>query len=200
MTEKKKRISDEFIGYKSVISSLLRKLTFISGPEIEDILQETFIRTYQSALQREIRFPKAFMVKTALRLAYKQKSQASKVDENVDLDELTSKNLALDDTEEYSGDPEREYIKLEEFRLMSRVINELPAQCRKVFIMKKIYGLSQRDIATAMRLSESTVEKHVAKGMLFCIRRIEKSRSNASADSSNQLLTLEHQDLGRGRR
>lgn len=198
MTEKKKHISDEFMGYKSVISSLLRKLTFISGPEIEDILQETFIRTYQSALQREIRFPKAFMVKTALRLAYRHKDQAAKVDDNAVLEELTATSMAVGGGEDTSTDPEREYVKLEEFKLMSRVINELPAQCRKVFIMKKIYGLSQRDIAAAMRLSESTVEKHVAKGMLFCIRRIEQSRSNESVESPGEVIAVEHQNHGRG--
>jgi len=49
MTEKKS-ITTEFLNYRGVISSLLRKMTRAPSPDIEDILQETYIRTYQSAL------------------------------------------------------------------------------------------------------------------------------------------------------
>ena len=68
----KNSIANEFLNYRGVISSLLMKMTRAPKPDIEDILQETYVRTYQSALKRDIRFPKAFMVKTAMRLVRHQ--------------------------------------------------------------------------------------------------------------------------------
>lgn len=174
----KKSITAEFLNYRSVISSLLRKMTRAPLPDIEDILQETYIRTYQSALTREIRFPKAFMVKTALRLAKEQQKQADRQTDIENIDELS-------ETDFYSsviGIPkdtnlESEYIRKEEFRVVCNAINELPLKCRKVFILKKIYGLSQKEIAAYTGLSESTIEKHVAKGILRCVRYMDQINS-----------------------
>lgn len=179
-------IASEFVRYKSVISSLLSRLNFVSAPDIEDILQETYLRTYQSALQREIRFPKAFMVKTAIRLARRQSELASREVDGLELDEFEAGH-DTDLEKEGLETPENGYIKLEEFRLLSTVINELPPRCRKVFIMKKIYGLSQKEIATALGLSESTVEKHIASGMLNCARAIDK----LNAQSKHQQTVTE---------
>lgn len=177
----KKRITSEFIGYKAAIASLLRKLSFVSAPDIEDILQETYVRTYQSALEREIRFPKAFMVKTALRLANQQREKSAKLayNSNEDIEKLHSELYVEDRQHLGGGKPEQEYVKLQEFRLLCDVINQLPAQCRKVFIMKKIYGLSQQEIAQTLGLSESTVEKHVAKGVLYCGRSLNAAATHS---------------------
>lgn len=183
----KHSITTEFLNYRGVISSLLRKMTRAHLPDIEDILQETYIRTYQSALKREIRFPKAFMVKTALRLAKDQQKHLDRQNNAKDIDELSEFEL-------YSsaiGCPkgtnlESEYIKKEEFRVVCNAINELPQKCRKVFILKKIYGLSQKEIAAYTGLSESTIEKHVAKGILKCVRYMDQINSLEFGGSSKQ--------------
>jgi len=177
MTEKKS-ITTEFLNYRGVISSLLRKMTRAPSPDIEDILQETYIRTYQSALKREIRFPKAFMVKTALRLAKDQQKHLDRHANTKDIDEISEVDLyssAIGVSKDTNL--ESEYIKKEEFRVVCNAINELPQKCRKVFILKKIYGLSQKEIAAYTGLSESTIEKHVAKGILKCVRYMDQINS-----------------------
>ena len=174
----KKSITTEFLNYRSVISSLLRKMTRAPSPDIEDILQETYIRTYQSALKREIRFPKAFMVKTALRLAKDQQKYLDRHTGSKEIDEMSEADLYSSAIGVPKGtNLESEYIKKEEFRVVCNAINELPQKCRKVFILKKIYGLSQKEIAAYTGLSESTIEKHVAKGILKCVRYMDQINS-----------------------
>ena len=74
-------INKEFIKYRRVIASLLRKIRpSASEQDIEDILQDTYVNTYQSSLKQKIRFPKAFMVKTAIRLASREIVLAQRVD------------------------------------------------------------------------------------------------------------------------
>ena len=183
----KKTITAEFLDYRAVISSLLRKLTPVPSPDIEDILQETYVRTYESALKREIRFPKAFMVKTALRLAKDQQKHLDRHNNDTDIDEISEVDLyssAIGVSRD--SNLETEYIKKEEFRFVCNAINELPQKCRKVFILKKIYGLSQKEIAACTGLSESTIEKHVAKGILKCVHYMGQMNSSEFGRTSGQ--------------
>lgn len=202
----KNDITKEFLGYKGVISSILTKLGYLPAPDVEDILQETYIRTHQSAIAREIRFPKAYMVKTALRLAKSRLSDPFKA-ANVEFDEAihheAEESLAGANQEQF--EPHNQYIKMEEFKLLCDAVNELPSQCRKVFVLKKIYGMSQQEIAQSLSLSESTVEKHVAKGMLYCSRYIKaqtksenKAETKAETKSETQAKQASVSPLIRG--
>jgi RNA polymerase sigma-70 factor (ECF subfamily) len=65
----------------------------------------------------------------------------------------------------HSENVEDRYQAEEMFVYFCRAIAELPVDCRRVFILKKVYGLSQAEIAERFAISVSMVEKHVAKGM-----------------------------------
>lgn len=173
-----KDITDEFLNYRGVMSALLGRLKSVSPCDIEDILQETYVRTYQSALKSEIHYPKAFMVKTALRLANRRQQQENRTQSVAEIEDLDA--LRLNDPYQDSRfDPEQDTIKLKEFELMCAAINQLPVKCRRVLILKKIYGLSQKEIAEQLAISQSTVEKHVAKGLLQCTRFIDDYKRNS---------------------
>ena len=51
---------------------------------------------------------------------------------------------------------------------MTQAIQSLPERCRQVLTLRKIYGLSQRQIAQQLDISENTVETQVANGMRRC--------------------------------
>jgi len=72
----------------------------------------------------------------------------------------------------------------EEFLLFCRSIRDLSLQCRRAFILRKVYGLSQRDVAKRLGIAESTVEKHIAKGITTASAYMKLhgyGRSHASA-------------------
>ena len=176
--KKNSRITSEYLSYKGVISAILTKLGYVSAPEIEDILQETYLQTYQSAIAREIQFPKAYMVKTALRIAKSSLDKRQRYSESEWSDEALSIEHIVEGYQVNQPEPDELCIHMEEFALLCEAVNTLPQQCRKVFVMKKIFGLSQREIAAALSLSQSTVEKHVAKGMLCCARHMKAATLN----------------------
>ncbi len=182
------KITSEFLKYRRVISSLLSKIRpSASHQDIEDILQDTYINTYQSSLKQEIRFPKAFMVKTAIRLANRQISVAQRVDYDVDIEQRPNENLSFYDASDFCSRTENEVFSQKDFSALCEAVNELPEQCGKVFVLKKVYGLSQREIAEQLAISESTVEKHVAKGL----RRIMKAYNQQQGrDSESNLENL----------
>jgi DNA-directed RNA polymerase specialized sigma24 family protein len=60
----------------------------------------------------------------------------------------------------------------QERRLLARVIASLPEKCRQVLILRKIHGLSHKEIALRMGIAEHTVEKHVSHGVRLCAARL----------------------------
>ena len=181
------RITDEFMRYRRIIASLLAKLRpSASAQDIEDILQETFINTYQSSLRQEIRFPKAFMVKTAIRLANRHITVANRTDSNARVEEFSDEMLSGYESAELSSFTEQAVLRREEFSHLCEAVSHLPAQCRKVFILKKVYGLSQREIAQKLDISESTVEKHVAKGLLKTVQYYRSVRSGPALTAGTE--------------
>lgn len=56
----------------------------------------------------------------------------------------------------------------QELNLLASAIASLPERCRQVLTLRKLYGLPQKEIASRLRISENTVEKHTANGVRLC--------------------------------
>jgi RNA polymerase sigma factor (sigma-70 family) len=53
----------------------------------------------------------------------------------------------------------------QEIDLLVEAIDALPARCREIFILRKLHGVSQKDIAARLGLSEQTVQVQAARGL-----------------------------------
>jgi len=134
----------------------------VKSDDVEDIVQDTFIKSYEAGLKQEIKFERTYMLKTARNLALNHAARACE-----------QKNQYLDDLEILPSDLtsktlESQIESKERFFNFCRATDTLSVEVKRVFLLKKIYGMSQKDIAEHIGLSESTVEKHVAKGLLQC--------------------------------
>jgi RNA polymerase sigma factor (sigma-70 family) len=152
--------------FLSFRKKLARAVSHIVPPkEIEDIVQEAYVRVCQIENSASIRHPRSFLLTTARNLAFDHikryescHSQSIERDGELDLGEA---NDLVDETyQQVAG--------REEFSNFCEAVRLLPVQCRKVFVLKKVYGYSQREIAKELEISESTVEKHIALGLKRC--------------------------------
>lgn len=153
-------------AYLSIQRNLQRAVSRIVPPkEVEDIVQETYVRICQVENKESIRHPRAFIMRTAHNLAldYIKRAESRLTVSMGDDVELEHADMDKDVDELY-----RQFSVNEEFSLLCEAIRLLPIQCRKVFVLKKVYGYTQREIAKELDLSESTVEKHIAKGIKKC--------------------------------
>jgi RNA polymerase sigma-70 factor (ECF subfamily) len=60
-----------------------------------------------------------------------------------------------------------------ELQRVGELIDQLPAKCRRVFVMRRIHGESQRDIARTFGISESAVEKQAMRGLKLILKALE---------------------------
>lgn len=66
---------------------------------------------------------------------------------------------------------------------LSELVEELPPKCREAFVLRKVRGLSQKETAAAMAVSENTIEKHIGKA-LHLLGRVIGRGGNRPAMSS----------------
>lgn len=127
--------------------------------DIDDVVQEAIMRVLRARATGAVRAPKAFLFATARNLVVGnvRKSVRQGQFSLADLDEL---QLA-GDTELASS----AVARAEDLEFMAEAIQSLPTRCRQVITLRKIYGLSQEQIAKELGISVSTVESQVVIGM-----------------------------------
>jgi RNA polymerase sigma-70 factor (ECF subfamily) len=54
------------------------------------------------------------------------------------------------------------------FESFCAAVERLPPLCRRVFVLRKVHKLSHAEISEVLGVSQSTIEKHVAKGLVRC--------------------------------
>jgi RNA polymerase sigma factor (sigma-70 family) len=59
-------------------------------------------------------------------------------------------------------------VNPDELALVARLFTAMPSQCRQVFTLRKVYGYSQKEIATRLSIPESMVEKHLTQAACHC--------------------------------
>lgn len=164
-----KRLSGTFQHYRNALARSVARI--VRPGDVEDIVQETYVRLFQAAQRQPIRHPKSFMLKVARNLALSHVAGADAMnhlandrlpgDEESESGQLQGGEVATESPEELAQ-------AQEEFLIFCRAIRELPVKCQRAFLLRKVYSLSQRQVARELGISESTVEKHIAKGIVMC--------------------------------
>tara|TARA_R110001583_G_scaffold148296_1_gene300224 strand:- start:5705 stop:6364 length:660 start_codon:yes stop_codon:yes gene_type:complete len=160
--EKTKNKSESILNVFTRCKSSLKY--FISGyvinsQDVDDVCQETFLRTYKSSLEHDIKTPKSFMFKVAKNLIFSDFRRAStQLNEYVEDIDLVDNQLELDDLESNT-------LAHEKLGVMCEAIAGLPNKCRQVVVMRKVYGMTTKDIAKRMNISPITVSNYITKGM-----------------------------------
>jgi len=125
---------------------------FPSQTDVDDIVQEAFVRVLQARAAGEVRAPKAFLFVTARNIVLMQMRRQNVARE----DRLTDIELwnILDDGRDVPGavPPARE------LELLTTAIQSLPTRCRQIITLRRIYGMSQKDVAAELGIAEHTVE------------------------------------------
>ena len=115
-------------------------LGVVPPKEIEDIVQETYVRVCQIEGKDTIREPRSFLFKTARNLALdhvkRAESRLAVSVEDIGDSEIGASDLTVDETfDRVASD--------QEFCQFCDAVRHLPVQCRRAFVLKKVYGCSQ---------------------------------------------------------
>ena len=149
---------NEVLPLEGLLERFLRR-NWRDVDEISDLRQEVYARVYDGCAHRRPESAQAFVLTTARNLLIDRarRAQIVSIETYADIDALVP---TLDELS-----PERHLAARSELRLLQRALNLLPARCREVVELRKIEGLSQREVASRMGITEDTVERQVSKGV-----------------------------------
>ncbi|MDP3072953.1 MAG: sigma-70 family RNA polymerase sigma factor [Opitutaceae bacterium] len=144
---------------------------FSQGVNVDDLVQESYARVLRAQAEgAAMQSPKAFLFATARNLALDvlRHRRVAGEDHLVPID-------SLDVLDEGDGIPEIA-DRNEKLELLTIAIQSLPDRCRQVITFRKIYGLSLKEIAARLGISEHTVSAHLNTGVRKCTEYFARHR------------------------
>lgn len=139
----------------------------------EDILQEMFLKLERTSFDKPVENAGAFLYRVANNLALDFRKQAIR-------QQTRDKNWGEATSHQVSGEPVDDTVDvtaaIDAKKKMQRLVDgldELPPQCRRVFVAHKFEGLSHSEVATRLDISRSTVEKHMSKALKFLVLHLK---------------------------
>lgn len=151
-------IAAEILPHEPAVRQWLRQLVHWRHDE-DDLIQEAYCRLARLADTSAIASGRAyfFTVIRNLMIERIRRDRVVRIETVAEIDDL----CVMDD----AVPVDRRVSAREQLKLVQRLIDSLPARCRGVFLLRRIEGLSQRQTAERLGLSENVVEKEVARGL-----------------------------------
>jgi RNA polymerase sigma factor (sigma-70 family) len=143
--------------YSAVRSALMRRGR--TPHEAEDLVQEAWVRMACYEREHPIEQPEAFLMRIALNLSVDAHRMRVSHGEEV----------AVEDVVLIDPAPPADDVVLAKERMarLSLCLRRLSPKTRDIFLSHRLEDLTHREIAARHGLSISTVEKHVARAMLY---------------------------------
>jgi RNA polymerase sigma factor (sigma-70 family) len=127
--------------------------------DIDDIVQETYSKLVSMDSVASIRDIRAYTFRIAFSIMAQHVRHARVVSIH------TAADLDQFGVETPEPSPERQVEDRDELRRLAAALDSMPGRSRQVFILRRLEGLSQREAAQKLGLSEKTLEKHMSAGI-----------------------------------
>lgn len=160
-TEQEKWFSNEVHAHDGQLKAYLRG-SFPAVRDVDDIVQESYLRVWKARAVRPIQSAKAFLFTVARHLALRVVRRETRGPVQF-VGDLTGWRLL-----DHGLNPVEALGYREKVSLLAEALTLLPPRCREVVILRKLQCLPQKEVAAQLGLSERTVENQLAKGVARC--------------------------------
>jgi RNA polymerase sigma-70 factor (ECF subfamily) len=150
------------LPHEGALRARLRRV-LPDGADIDDVVAEAMARAYATGDTERVQSGRAYLFQIARNLMI-DAARRSKI---VSFEVITDLNLI--------GVDDSALARLEardELRHLQAILDTLPPQCRRAFVLRRVHDWSTRAIAEEMGLSVFTVDKHLARAALKIMQAI----------------------------
>jgi RNA polymerase sigma factor (sigma-70 family) len=147
----------EILSHEDMLMRFLARV-WPRRDELPDIRQEAYARVYEAAQKSRPQAPKAFLFTTAKHLMA-DRIRRERIVSIQAAGENEYLNVLIDEIS-----PEQRVGANQELARLARAFDRLSPKIREVVWLRRVKGLSQKEVASRLALAEKTVEKHLRTG------------------------------------
>jgi RNA polymerase sigma-70 factor (ECF subfamily) len=153
--------TDEVKPHEPALRAHLRG-SFPQVRDVDDIVQEAFLRIFRAKAIRRIESTRAFLFRIARNLAIDgvRREKMSSIDLATNIEDVS--------TPEDGPDAAEYACTSHEITLLTEAIDMLPPRCREIVILRRLRAVPQKEIALRMGISEQTVQVQASRGLKRC--------------------------------
>lgn len=157
---------DEVLPHETDLRNWIAK-RFSVITDVDDLVQEAYARLIKTHESGPIVNPRAFLFVVTRNLAMNRIRRYNKgVAKTDDFDPINVVDQSII--------PSEEAAQSEEVQILIQAIQSLPDRCRQVMTLRKIYGLTQKEVSKVLGISENTVETQGTIGLKKCVKYFQK--------------------------
>ncbi len=162
----------EILPYEPALVRFLGRKSS-SPADVDDIRHDIYIRILEAAETSLPVSPRSFLFAIARNVLVDRTRRARIVSIDLlgDMDDL---HVLIDEI-----CPERNLTGHQQLQQLSGLFDRLPARCREIVWMRRVEDLPQKEIARRLGISESTVEKHLIRGISLLANALYQSEERA---------------------
>lgn len=164
-------VGSEVLPHEADVRAWLRRT--LAPDDVEDVIQEAYCQIAGLRDVGHIQSARAYLFTTArsVVLMRLRRARIVRIETVSEIDNL--------DMVGEEPSPERVAAGRRELARVRRLIDGLPDRCRRIFELRKIEGLSQREVAKKMGVAEHIVENDVGKGLKLILKAIAEGEGQA---------------------
>lgn len=168
-------LADHVVPHESALRSWLHRHA-PAAMEVDDIVQEAYAVLAGLEDVARILSPRAYLF-TVARSVMLQQLRRSRIVPMVAVAEVERLDIIVNDVT-----PEACAVAGQDLQRTGELIASLPPKCREAFVLRRVEGLPQREIAMRMGISENTVEKHIGKALRLLMEAMGRDAMRARGD------------------
>lgn len=151
-------ISQEILPHEPDVRRWLRRHPGMAQ-DADDIIQECYSRIARTARPEEVRSGRAYFFRAVRNLLIERvrREKLVRIEAMAEIDAL----FVMDE----SPGADRVVQDRQELSLIMALMERLPARARDILLLRRVDGLSQRETAEQLGVSENVVEKQSARAL-----------------------------------
>ena len=137
--------------------------------DAEDIAQETFLKLYRNGRWRSMRDERAFLARTAWRLALDLRRAPA----------VETAEVEADATPSRTASPEQQALSANSTAALHRLIDALPEELRQPLVLAGIDEMNSREIGAVLGIPEGTVRTRLQRARQLLKNKIAHAKGGS---------------------
>jgi RNA polymerase sigma factor (sigma-70 family) len=159
-------VASHVLPHEAAVRGWLRRWTRCEQ-DIDDVIQEAYCRLAALEDVSHVGNGRAYLFQTTRNLVLEH-ARRSKIVRIHNVSDLAALNIVDD-----APGVDRVVGGARDLQRVEELIDGLPVKCRRVFVLRRVYGESQREIAKKLGMTEGAVEKQTARGVKLILNALQ---------------------------